>query len=212
MIFLNYDFQISNVSSMSFFSFKVQEIAVDILENLFLGRLSMRSQLWKRLLETIIPSLPHLVGCIGTHPTLDQCLLEMIASTGTMDSGLVTADGQVMSLQPLQQLRAGLCLMFKKDPNLRTQGLAVIVGYLMSDKTRAWGQRLFQSRQSENLRDLFVVDQLTSTMHSHTPVSHPSVEKAEIIKLWSIYSSNNMDWGIRKSAAEQLSIILQGIN
>lgn len=170
----------------------------------------MRTQLWRRLLDVIIPSLPHLGGYIGTHPTLDQCLLEIIASTGAMDSGLVTADGQVMSLQPLQQLRAALRLLFKQDPNLRTQGLAVIVGHLTSDKTKTWGQRLFQSRQSENLRDLFVVDQLTSTMHSHTPVSHPSVEKTEINKLWSIYSSKHMDWSIRKSAAEQLSIILQG--
>jgi hypothetical protein len=115
-----------------------------------------------------------------------------------------------MTLKPLEQLRGALRLMFLPNPNIRTQGLAAVVGHLTSDKTRSWGQRLFSSRQTENLRDLFFVDQLTSTMNSHAPVSHPSVERAEVIKLLSIYSSKTMDWNIRKSAAEQLAIILQG--
>lgn len=187
----------------------MQSIAVDLLETLLLGRLSMSSQLWKRLLNAITPTLPFLEGYIGTHPTLDQSILELVLSSPAT-SGQITADGEVMTLKAQDQLKGALRLMFLKNPSIRTQGLAAVVGHLTSDKTKAWGERLFRSRQTENLRDIFLVDQLTSTMNSHVPMSHPSVEKAEIVKLWSIYSSKSMDWNIRKSAAEQLAIILQG--
>ncbi|XP_048576455.1 rotatin-like isoform X2 [Nematostella vectensis] len=198
---------------------KIQEMAVDLLENMLLGRLSMSTELWRLLLLSITPSLPTLQAYIGQQNTLDQCVLDLITLQDP-NTGPMTADGEVLTLAPIEQLRGSLRLMFSKNPNIRVKGLGAVAWFLMTDASQQWGQRFFKSRTPDTLRDIFIVDQLVSTMNrhaggphpsmdKHVSVPHPSTERADITKLWEIYSSRGGEWSIRKSAAEQLAIIMQ---
>lgn len=170
----------------------------------------MGGDLWKKLLIGLIPSLPHLQGCVLIDPTLDQCILELVATNGAI-GGHVTAEGDTITLPTLEKLRAALRLMFVKDAKLRSKALGSVIWNLTNEANCKKKQSILHCIHSEKGEDLFIVDQITTAIHTHVPVSHTGVVKSELLNLQSILSSSPMDVAVRKSSAQQLAIILQGM-
>lgn len=169
----------------------------------------MSGELWKKLLDGLIASLPQLQGSVLVDPALDQCIVELVASQGTT-GGHVTAEGDIITLPSLERLRGSLRLMLVKDSKLRSKGFESVVWHLTNEASGEKRQSAFHGILADNAADLFIVDQLTSSVHAHAPVSHASVDKSEILNLHSIFSSSSLDVSLRKSSAQQLAIILQG--
>lgn len=165
--------------------------------------------MWKKLLGGLIASLPQLQGSVLVDPALDQCILELVASQGST-GGHVTAEGDIITLPTLERLRGALRLMFVKDPKLRGKGFESVVWHLTNEASNEKRQSIFRGTHADNAADLFIVDQLTSSVHAHVPASHTSMDKSEILNLHSILSSSSLDVALRKSSAQQLAIILQG--
>lgn len=188
---------------------QVNDVAVELITTLLLGRLSMSGELWKKLLGGLIASLPQLQGSVLVDPALDQCILELVASQGST-GGHVTAEGDIITLPTLERLRGALRLMFVKDPKLRSKGFESVVWHLTNEASNEKRQSIFRGIHADNAADLFIVDQLTSSVHAHVPASHTSMDKSEILNLHSILSSSSLDVALRKSSAQQLAIILQG--
>ena len=188
---------------------QVSDVAVGLITTLLLGRLSMSGELWKKLLDGLVASLPQLQGSVLVDPILDQCILELVASRG-VTGGHVTAEGNIITLPTLERLRGTLRLMFIKDPKLRSKGFESVVWHLTNEASNEKRQSVFHGIHTDNAADLFVVDQLTSSVHAHAPVSHTSMAKSEILNLHSILSSSSLDVTLRKSSAQHLAIILQG--
>lgn len=184
-------------------------MAVELITTLLLGRLSMSGELWKKLLEGLIASLPQLQGSILVDPALDQCILELVASHGAA-GGHVTAEGDIITLPSLEQFRGALRLMFVKDSKVRSKAFESVVWQLTNQASRERRKSSFQGILADNAADLFMVDQLTSAVHAHVPATHTSVDKTEILNLFSILSSSSLDVALRKSSAQQLAIISQG--
>lgn len=169
----------------------------------------MSGELWKKLLDGLIASLPQLQGSVLVDPALDQCILELVASQGAT-GGHVTAEGDIITLPTLERLRGALRLMFVNDSKLRSKGFASVVWHLTKEASSEKRQSLFHGFHADNAADLFIVDQLTSAVHAHAPAAHTSVDKSELLNLQSILSSSSLDVALRKSSAQQLAIILQG--
>lgn len=182
-------------------------MAVELITTLLLGRLSMSGELWKKLLDGLIASLPQLQASILVDPALDQCILELVASRG---GGHVTAEGDIITLPSLERFRGALRLMFVKDSKVRSKAFESVVWQLTNQANSERRKSSFQGILADNAADLFMVDQLTSAVHAHAPTTHTSVDKTEILNLLSILSSPSLDVGLRKSSAQQLAIILQG--
>lgn len=184
-------------------------MAVELITTLLLGRLSMSGELWKKLLDGLIASLPQLQGSILVDPALDQCILELVASRGAT-GGHVTAEGDIITLPSLERFRGALRLMFVKDSKVLSKAFESVVWQLTNQANSERRKSSFQGILADNAADLFMVDQLTSAVHAHAPTTHTSVDKTEILNLLSILSSSSLDVGLRKSSAQQLAIILQG--
>lgn len=184
-------------------------MAVELITTLLLGRLSMSGELWKKLLDDLIASLPQLQGSILVDPALDQCIVELVASRG-VTGGHVTAEGDIITLPSLERFRGALRLMFVKDSKVRSKAFESVVWQLTNQANSERRKSSFQGILADNAADLFKVDQLTSAVHAHAPTTHTSVDKTEILNLLSILSSSSLDVGLRKSSAQQLAIILQG--
>ena len=194
---------------ISIFVKQVHDVAVELITTLLLGRLSMSGELWKKFLDGMVASLPQLQGSLLVDPALDQCILELVASKGAT-GGHVTVEGDIVTLPTLERLRGALRLMFVKDPKLRSKGLESVVWHLTNEASAGKRQSVFNGIHADNVADLFIVDQLTSSVHAHAPVSHTSMDKSEILNLHSILSSSSLDVALRNSSAQQLAIILQG--
>ena len=194
----------------SLFFCQVSDVAIELITTLLLGRLSMSGDLWKKLLIGLIPSLPLLQGCVLIDPTLDQCILELVATNGSI-GGHVTAEGDTITLPTLEKLRSALRLMFVKDAKLRSEALGSVIWNLTNEANGKKKQSILHGIHSEIGEDLFIVDQITTAIHTHVPVSHTGVVKSEVLNLQSILSSSPMDVAVRKSSAQQLAIILQGM-
>ena len=169
----------------------------------------MSGELWKKLLHGLIPSLPQLQGSVLVDPTLDQCIQELVAANG-VTGGHVTAEGDTITLPTLERLRGALRLMFVKDAKLRNKAFDSVIWNLANEANGKKKQLFVHGSHIEKGEDLFIVDQVTTAVHSHLPVSHTSVDKSQILNLLSILSSSPMDVAVRKSSAQQLAIILQG--
>ena len=170
----------------------------------------MSGELWKKLLDGLVASLPQLQGCVLIDPGLDQCILELVATHG-VTGGHVSAEGDIITLPALDRLRGALRLMFVTDSKLRTKGFESVVWSLTNEASREKRKSLVHGIHAEKAADLFIVDQITSAVNAHVPVSHTSVETSEVLNLQSILASSPLDVALRKSSAQQLAIILQGM-
>ena len=184
--------------------------ALELITTLLLGRLSMSGELWKKLLDGLIASLPHLQGCIQYDPTLSQCILELAASNG-LTGAHVAADGDIITLPALERFRGALRLMFIKDPHVRNKAFEYVVWNLTNEARGEKRKICVGGSWREDAADMFIVDHVTCAVHAHVPGSHSSVDHQELLQLWSILSSSSLDVALRKSSAQHLAIILQGL-
>ena len=58
---------------------------------------------------------------------------------------------------------------------------------------------------------MFLVDPLMSSRHQSGLIEHKGVSDSQLHQLWDVFTSSSVDESLRKSAAEQLSILLQGM-
>lgn len=170
----------------------------------------MSGEMWKKLLDGLIASFPQLQGCVLVDPALDQCILELVATQGATGRH-VTAEGDIITLPRLERLRGALRLMFVKDAKLQSKAFESVIWNLTNEASEGKKPSLIDGMHAENGADLFTVDKITTAVHAHGPVSHTSMDNTEVLNLQSILSSSAMDTALRKSSAQQLAIVLQGM-
>lgn len=177
---------------------KVHTAAKDILLFLLKGQLMMTASLWDRLNEALYPIMPILQGYASTEESLGNCVLLI------SDMSDVARDNMFSSTA---KLKAALRLLFTKQPSVKIAAVKQILPHL----TSADGA---QTARPE--LDQLVVSSLPSLYCLKNPVditldtSSKSVLKVESVeKLFCILSSDTVDISLKRSAAEQLSVVLQ---
>ncbi|XP_029385269.1 rotatin isoform X2 [Echeneis naucrates] len=177
---------------------KVNVAAKDILLYLLKGRLMMTASTWDRFNEALYPVMPILQGYAGTEDSLGNCVLLI------SDMSDVARDNMFPSAA---KLKAALRLLFTKQPVVRTAAVQQILPHLTStDEAQTPSLGLDQSLIAA-LPNFYCV---RNTLDISLDNSNKSVLKVESVeKLYSILSSDTIDISLRRSAAEQLCVVLQ---
>ncbi|XP_031705992.1 rotatin isoform X1 [Anarrhichthys ocellatus] len=177
---------------------KVNVAAKDILLFLLKGRLMMTASTWDRFNEALYPVMPILQGYAGTEESLGNCVL-LISDMpdGARDNVFPSA----------AKLKAALRLLFTKQPTVRIAAVQQIVPHLTGDDDASTARPDLDQTVISSLPNLFC---LRNPSDITLDTSNKSVLKVESVeKLFCILSSDTVDISLRRSAAEQLSVVLQ---
>ncbi|XP_053717203.1 rotatin [Synchiropus splendidus] len=174
----------------------VNTAAKDIMLFLLKGQLIMTTSTWNRFTEALYPVIPVLQGHASTEDSLGNCVLLISSPSDMVGDNMFPGTAK---------LRAGLRLLFSKRPNVRSAAVPHILPHLTSDD-EASRPDLNHSTISF-LPNLFC---LRVPLDVKLDTSKKSVLKVESVKkLFCILSSETVDISLRRSSAEQLSLVLQ---
>ncbi|XP_069709364.1 rotatin isoform X1 [Phaenicophaeus curvirostris] len=177
---------------------EVNSTAKAILMHLFQGRLVMAALTWNKFIEALCPVIPVLQGYADTKDKLGKCVLTLSETTSDKGEGI---------LPRTTRLRAALRLLFSKKQLVRSVALKHLTFYLSNEEGANLKRPHLRDSVLSSLSNLFVVER---TIELKLDDKIESIIKAETIeKLYDILTSAAVDLALRKSAAEQLAIILE---
>ncbi|KAM6217574.1 rotatin [Rhynchocyon petersi] len=179
---------------------EVNAAAKAILLYLLQGRLMMTSLTWNKFLEALCPVLPVLQGSADTEDTLGSCIL------------VLSQAGPELGDSPLPHatwLRSLLRLLLVKKPAVRSVALKLLAAHLTQEEKADLKRPSLDATLLSRVTHLFIVKkpiELTLDDRREVLIKVETVEK-----VYDIFTSDDIDFGVRKSAAEQLAVIMQDI-
>ncbi|KAM6977649.1 rotatin [Aplochiton taeniatus] len=177
---------------------KVNGAAKDILLFLLKGRLMMTASTWDRFNEALYPVIPILQSYAGTEDALGNCVLLISEVSDVARGGL---------FPNTDKLRASLRLLFTKQATVRAEAVHHLVAHLTAAKGASTARPALDSLVLSSLSSLYC---LRDTLDIALDTSDRSFLKVESVeKLFGILTSDTVDLSLRRSAAEQLVIVLQ---
>ncbi|CAL8311419.1 unnamed protein product [Merluccius merluccius] len=177
---------------------KVNATAKDVLLFLLKGRWMMTTSTWDRFNEALYPVIPILQGYASTEDPLGKCVLLL--------SGGSEAPG-ASALPDPARLRAALRLLFTKQPTVRTAAVEHILPHLTGSGVSEAARPDLDQLTLSSLPGLYCpMNTLDITLDTCTK-SFLKVESVE--KLFGILTSDTVDLSLRRSATEQLAVVLQ---
>uniref|UniRef100_A0A3Q2CYB9 Rotatin n=1 Tax=Cyprinodon variegatus TaxID=28743 RepID=A0A3Q2CYB9_CYPVA len=173
--------------------------AKDILLFLLKGRLMMTAPAWDRFNEALYPVIPILQGYASTEESLGKAVLLISDMSDVTRDNVFPTTGK---------LKAALRLLFSKQPTVRIAAVQHILPHLTSSAEDNPTRPDADQSLMTSLPNLFC---LRNPVDVTLDTSYKSILKVEAVeKLFCILSSDTVDLSIRRSAAEQLSVVLQG--
>ncbi|XP_010219967.1 PREDICTED: rotatin-like, partial [Tinamus guttatus] len=177
---------------------EVNSAAKSILMYLLQGRLVMTVLTWNKFIEALYPVIPILQGYADTKDTLGNCILTLSETSSDQGEGV---------LPRATRLRAALRLLFSKKQLVRSVALKHLSFHLLNEEGANLKRPHLHGSVLSIISNLFIVER---AIELKLDDKTESVFKAETVeKLYSILTSDAVDLILRKSAAEQLAIILQ---
>ncbi|XP_011487171.1 rotatin isoform X2 [Oryzias latipes] len=174
---------------------KVSLAAKDILLFLLKGRLMMTASAWARFTEALHPVIPILQGYANTEESLGNCVLLI---SDTSDAGV---------LSNTAKLKAALRLLFSKKPTVRMAAVQQILPHITSGEDASTSRPDMDQSVIASLPNIFCGKNLVDVTLDTRSKSLLKVESVE--KLFHLLSSDSVDISLKRSAAEQLSVVLQ---
>ncbi|XP_074940693.1 rotatin isoform X1 [Phalacrocorax aristotelis] len=177
---------------------EVNSTAKAILMHLLQGRLVMAVLTWNKFIEALYPVIPVLQGYADAKDTLGNCILTLSETTSDKGEGI---------LPRTTRLRAALRLLFSKKQLVRSTALTHLTFHLLNEEGANLKRPHLHGSVLSSISNLFIIERaIELKMDDKTE----SIFKAETIeKLYDILTSDAVDLVLRKSAAEQLAIILE---
>uniref|UniRef100_A0A8C6NVH6 Rotatin n=1 Tax=Nothobranchius furzeri TaxID=105023 RepID=A0A8C6NVH6_NOTFU len=198
---------------------KVNAAAKDILLFLLKGRLMMTASAWDRFNEALYLVVPILQGYASTEESLGKCVLLISDMSDVAGDDVPTSTAK---------LKAALRLLFTKQPTVRVAAVQQVLPHLTSSGDAKTSRPDVDQSVIASLPDLFCLRNpvdvtldtrksilkvetsnllhLSLALKSLTDLPH-TVESVE--KLFSILHTDTSDVSLRRSAAEQLCVVLQ---
>ncbi|KAK3610373.1 hypothetical protein CHS0354_008649 [Potamilus streckersoni] len=176
---------------------KVCGYASDILVHLLRSQLLMTPAMWQSCLQALLKGLP---------------VLQSYASVGTGLGGTVFAmlepklATELEELPLLEKFRGTLRCMLSSDLKLRSESLKRLSWFLSNEENNSKKLPVFSELDVINLANIFIVE----TPRSVDEDLGRSVFQVDgLRKVYEIFTSLSVDPGVKKSAVDQLAIILQ---
>uniref|UniRef100_A0A8C3LTS1 Rotatin n=1 Tax=Chrysolophus pictus TaxID=9089 RepID=A0A8C3LTS1_CHRPC len=180
---------------------EVNSSAKAILMHLLQGQLIMTTLTWNKFLEALYPIIPVLQGYADTKDELGNCILTLSETSSDKGDGI---------LPTATRLRAALRLLFSKKHLVRSMALKHLLFHLLNEEGASLKRPCLHGSVFTSISNLFIIE---GAIELKLGDKMESIFKVEIIeKLYDILTSDAVDMVLRKSAAEQLAIILQDTN
>uniref|UniRef100_A0A669P9G5 Rotatin n=1 Tax=Phasianus colchicus TaxID=9054 RepID=A0A669P9G5_PHACC len=177
---------------------EVNSSAKAILMHLLQGQLVMTTLTWNKFLEALYPIIPVLQGYADTKDELGNCILTLSETSSDKGDGI---------LPTATRLRAALRLLFSKKHLVRSMALKHLLFHLLNEEGASLKRPCLHGSMFTSISNLFIIE---GAIELKLGDKMESIFKVEIIeKLYDILTSDAVDIVLRKSAAEQLAIILQ---
>ncbi|XP_054607096.2 rotatin isoform X1 [Nothobranchius furzeri] len=176
---------------------KVNAAAKDILLFLLKGRLMMTASAWDRFNEALYLVVPILQGYASTEESLGKCVLLISDMSDVAGDDVPTSTAK---------LKAALRLLFTKQPTVRVAAVQQVLPHLTSSGDAKTSRPDVDQSVIASLPDLFCLRNPVDV----TLDTRKSILKVESVeKLFSILHTDTSDVSLRRSAAEQLCVVLQ---
>ncbi|XP_065484434.1 rotatin isoform X1 [Caloenas nicobarica] len=171
-----------------------------ILMHLLQGRLVMAALTWNKFIEALCPVIPVLQGYADTKDTLGNCIFTLSETTSDKGEGV---------LPRTTRLRAALRLLFSKKQLVRSVALKHLTFHLLNEEGANLKRPRLHGSVLSSISNLFVIER---AIELKLDDKTESIFKAETVeKLYDVFTSGAVDLVLRKSAADQLAIILEDI-
>ncbi|NXI63217.1 RTTN protein, partial [Anseranas semipalmata] len=177
---------------------EVRSAAEAILIHLLQGRLVMAALTWNKFIEALYPIIPVLQGYADTKDKLGNCILTLSETSSDKGEGI---------LPRTTRLRAALRLLFSKKQLARSIALKHLIFHLLNEEGASLKRPHLHGSVFSSISNLFILERVIELKLDDKMESIFKVEMIE--KLYDILTSDAVDLVLRKSAAEQLAIILQ---
>ncbi|KAF2975569.1 hypothetical protein EK904_012356 [Melospiza melodia maxima] len=176
----------------------VNSTAKAILIHLLQGRLMMEVLTWNKFIEALCPVIPVLQGYADTKDTLGKCILSLSETTCDKGEGI---------LPGTPRLQAALRLLFSKKQLVRSVAAKHLAFHVLNEEGANLKRPCLNGNVLSSISNLFIIE---GAMELKLDDKMNSIIKAETVeKLYDILTSDAVDLVLRKSAAEQLVVILE---
>uniref|UniRef100_A0A8C5XEA1 Rotatin n=1 Tax=Microcebus murinus TaxID=30608 RepID=A0A8C5XEA1_MICMU len=179
---------------------EVNAAAKAILLYLLQGRLMMTALTWNKFIESLCPVIPVLQGYADTEDPLGNCILLLSKESSEAGEEILPCTTRLKSI---------LRLLLVKKPLVRSQALKLLAFHLRSEEGADTKRPLIDARVLSRVTNLFIVKK---------PIELKLDDRKELVikletveKVYEIFTSDDVDLVLRKSAAEQLAVIMQDI-
>lgn len=188
---------------------QIAQTATSIIEILLDSRLNMDAQMWRKLLDDLVTSLPFLQMYLDKRSKLGTCLLGLLAPPGESPHSL-TADGEIVPFSQFERLRGWLRCMFLKEKTLRTKCYGYLIHRLVEQDVKSNCEMVYPSGALENSCELFIIETFAASVRVHRSSKHANFDEDRMRKLLDIVAIETNELSLRKSSAEQLAVLMQG--
>ncbi|CAH1779766.1 unnamed protein product [Owenia fusiformis] len=186
--------------SHSLFDAKVSKVAEEILLYIFQSQLVVPSTIWRQILDNVVAIFPIIQTVISMQGSLGNCLLKLCEAKPH-------DEGTSLTLPTVERLRGCLRMLYMPDIRLRTEGLNRLAWFLTSEENSTQKLPVFSQLNVTDLANLLIVD---LPVHPQDLDTGRSVFEIDgMMKVYDIFRSPSVDHSVKKSALEQLAVILQ---
>ncbi|EHB11609.1 Rotatin, partial [Heterocephalus glaber] len=179
---------------------EVNAAAKAILLYLLQGRLMMTALTWNKFIESLCPVIPVLQGYADPEDPLGNSILLLSEANSEAGEGILPCT---------TRLKFMLRLLLVKKPSVRSLALKLLAFHLTSEEGADTKRPLIDARVLSRVTNLFIVKK---------PVELKLDDRRELVikletieKVYEVFTSDDVDLALRKSAAEQLAVIMQDI-
>uniref|UniRef100_A0A8C0WXA4 Rotatin n=1 Tax=Castor canadensis TaxID=51338 RepID=A0A8C0WXA4_CASCN len=179
---------------------EVNAAAKTILLYLLQGRLMMTAMTWNKFIESLCPVIPVLQGYADPEDPLGSCILLLSKASSEAGEGILPSTTRLKSM---------LRLLLVKKPSVRSLALKLLTFHLTSEEGADTKRPAIDARVLSTVTNLFIVKR---PIELRLDDRRELVIKVETVqKVYEIFTSDDIDLVLRKSAAEQLAVIMQDI-
>lgn len=179
---------------------EVNSAAKAILLYLLQGRLMMTALTWNKFMEALHPVISVLQGYADTEEPLGNCILTLSEKASDKGESI---------LPKTVKLAAVLRLLLCKKQSVRSLALKHLTFHLMSEEGSTLKRPKLQGTVLSSAVNLFILDKPLDLKLDDTGTSFFKAETVK--KVYEILISETVDLALRKSAAEQLAVIMQDV-
>ncbi|XP_046578265.1 LOW QUALITY PROTEIN: rotatin-like [Haliotis rubra] len=177
---------------------QVATAAGDLTLTLLQGQLLMTDSLWQEFTTALTKSQSVLQSYADSGTVLGKRLKTMLDPVSTADN-----------LPLIEKFRGTLRHMFSADMKLRAESLRQLAWFLSNETDSSNKIPTFSELDVSNLANVFI----TETPRSLDPDPGRSIfQVSDLHQVYGIFSSKPVDPGVKKSAVDQLAVMLQDQN